>query len=96
MLETVREELAMYTPQDDIHRQANRDLNRYGPPGHDPGAGTRGGLTGLLVVVILMGGLIAFSMLSPSTTGDSTAPAPAPTSVIDGASSGQTPAAPVE
>ena len=88
----------MYTPQDDIHRQANRDLNRYGPPGHDPAAGTRGGLTGLLVVVILMGGLIAFSMLSPSTTGDSTNPdaTTAPASVMDGATSEQTPAAPVE
>ncbi|MGR3548901.1 MAG: hypothetical protein ACU0CB_14910 [Roseovarius sp.] len=86
----------MYTPQDDIRRQANRDLNRYGPPGHDPGAGARGGLAGLLVVVILMGGVIAFSMLSPSTTGNSTAPASAPSSVIDGTQSQQTPAAPVD
>ncbi|ARE82096.1 conserved hypothetical protein [Roseovarius sp. EC-HK134] len=82
----------MHIPQDDIQRQANRDLNRYGPPGHDPAAGTRGGLTGLLVVVILMGALIAFSMLSPSNTGDTTAPP----SVIDGATSQQTPAAPVD
>ena len=86
----------MYTPQDDVHRQANRDLNRYGPPGHDLGAGARGGLTGLLIVVILMGGLIAFSMLSPSR--DSTPPAidAAPSSVIDGTQSQQTPAAPVD
>lgn len=88
----------MYTPNDDIQRQANRDLNRYGPPGYDSGASTRGGLVGLLVIVVLMGGLIAFSMLSPSPTSESTTPAgeTAPTSVIDGSSSEQTPAAPVE
>lgn len=86
----------MYTPQDDVHPQANLDFNRDAPPGHDPGAGTRGGLTGLLIVVILMGGLIAFGMLSPSR--DSTPPAidAAPSSVIDGAQSPQTPAAPVD
>ncbi|KJS41719.1 MAG: hypothetical protein VR71_17710 [Roseovarius sp. BRH_c41] len=88
----------MYTPNDDIQRQANRDLNRYGPPGYDAGASTRGGLVGLLVIVVLMGGLIAFSMLSPSPTSDSTNPdaETAPASVIDGSAAEQTPAAPAE
>ncbi|EAQ23264.1 hypothetical protein [Roseovarius sp. 217] len=88
----------MYTPNDDIQRQANRDRNRYGPSGYDAGASTRGGLIGLLVIVVLMGGLIAFSMLSPSPTSNSTNPdaETAPASVIDGSAAEQTPAAPAE
>ncbi|GAW33603.1 hypothetical protein RA2_00643 [Roseovarius sp. A-2] len=57
----------MYTPHDDAHRQANRDLNRYGAPGYENSPTSNGGLVALLVVVTLIGGLIALSMLSPSS-----------------------------
>ncbi|WP_417727311.1 hypothetical protein [Roseovarius sp.] len=88
----------MHTPNGDSHRASNRDLNRYDTRRPDAGATTRGGLTGLLALVVLMGGLVAFSMLRPSLIGQSAPSADdtAPQSVIDGAASGQTPATPVE
>ncbi|WP_350153378.1 hypothetical protein [Roseovarius sp.] len=75
----------MYTPNDDIHRQVNRDRNRYAAPGYESSAASNGGLLALLVVVALLGGLITLSMLGPSTSDDGSAPeATAPESISGG------------
>jgi len=58
----------MYTPNDQIHRETNRDLNRDRAPGYETGLTSNGGLLALLVVVGLLGGLITLSMLGPSTS----------------------------
>lgn len=88
----------MYTPNDDIRREANRDFNRYGSPGYDSGASTRGGLVGLLIVVILMGGLIGFSMLAPTAVDDPAeqSGATTPESITGGVNTEIAPAGPAE
>lgn len=72
----------MYTPNDQIHRETNRDLNRDRAPGYETGLTSNGGLLALLVVVALLGGLITLSMLGPSTSDGVLAPeATAPESI---------------
>jgi len=80
-----RKETAMYTPNDDIHRQVNRDRNRYAAPVYESSAASNGGLLALLVVVALLGGLITLSMLGPSTSDGGPAPeATTPESISGG------------
>lgn len=90
----------MYTPQDDMRRQANRDLNRYGAPSYESSMPAGGGLVALLIVVVLIGGLIALSMLSPSPDAGTGNPAPseatAPESISGSATTQTAPATPAD
>lgn len=85
----------MYTPNDDLKRQSQRDLRRYGPPGYDSSGSTRGGLVALLVLVVLIGGLIAYSTLSgaPVDENGNLTDTTAPQSITSGSAE---PAAPAE
>jgi hypothetical protein len=91
----------MYTQHDDAYRQANRDLNRYGAPGYKSRPTSNGGLVALLVVVALIGGLIALSMLAPSSIDENgslkTDPeATAPESISGSVTTETAPAAPAD
>ena len=85
----------MYTPNEDLRRQSQRDLQRYGPPGYESSGSTRGGLVALLVLVVLLGGLIAYSSLSgaPVDENGNLTDTTAPQSIMNGTTA---PVAPAE